>query len=172
MFKRKKTEKYVSKGVQTNDIVETKIRVQYPRSRAAPNSLQLILNLEQEFAARLPPGLSKSSGARNVIALRDKVAEGHFCSIWRARLDEDHDQRVRLIARISRTDSGAEAWVCRMREEATRYAVNLNGLQGTTIPIFYGLWKGEISGRPVVCMLVEDCGAPPSSLTKLPMETK
>jgi hypothetical protein len=69
-------------------------------------------------------------------------------------------QNIFIVAKMSRDEGDIEGSVFDLREEAMMYSGVLKLFQGEVVPLFYGLYEGQMGGRHLACIVLEDCGDP------------
>lgn len=69
-------------------------------------------------------------------------------------------QNTSIVAKMPHCDGDIEGSVFDLREEAMMYSGVLALFQGEVVPLFYGLYEGQMGGRHLACIVLEDCGDP------------
>ncbi|KAF6754321.1 hypothetical protein DFP72DRAFT_783989, partial [Ephemerocybe angulata] len=86
-----------------------------------------------------------------------RIAHQYRRNIYAAVLGPKGGENEKLVlAKIARGTEEVET----LAHEATIYTDDLRHLQGTVIPVFYGLWKTKIGGIDFACMFIEHCTGP------------
>jgi hypothetical protein len=67
---------------------------------------------------------------------------------------------IAIVIKQSLFEGDVFGFVNQLKGEAGSYCHELEHCQGDVIPLFYGFYEGYIHGRPVACILLEDCGDP------------
>jgi len=67
---------------------------------------------------------------------------------------------IPIVVKQSRIEGDVLEFVSQLQGEAMVYCRDLQSCQGEVVPLFYGLYEGNIGGRPLTCILLEDCGDP------------
>jgi hypothetical protein len=67
---------------------------------------------------------------------------------------------IPIVVKQSRMEGDVLEFVSQLKGEAMVYCRDLRSCQGEVVPLFYGLYESNIGGRPLACILLEDCGDP------------
>lgn len=102
----------------------------------------------------------------------DLLSNNRNSSVFRGKFKEMIAGKKARKA-ICKLVSDSTMAINRLKFEAEVYENHLKDLQGTRIPIFYGLFTSTISGVPVACILLQDCGVPlPGEPINMPIDLR
>ena len=94
------------------------------------------------------------------------IHDGHS-RVYKGHMSVGQHQGLDVVCKLARkTDKSHK----RFQREADVYMTKLRDMQGLFIPRFYGLYIGDISGEPTICIILEDCGTSISNMADLSMQ--
>lgn len=82
-----------------------------------------------------------------------QIHDGHS-SVYKGILSGYSSDTLEVVCKLV---TGTKA-IDRLRRETKMYETKLCDMQGTGIPIFYGMYTGTVDSEPAACLILEYCG--------------
>lgn len=144
-------------------------------STAMSTTLYVALGQEAPYLLRSVPNFLSGAlkGCTSITFRQHSRLSGNLnigSAVYDGKLEYDADDSIYTVCKIILNEDSD-----RLEAEASLYIKQLNHLQGTTVPRFYGLFRGRYINtfgreRDIRCIILESCGSPITNVLHKPMK--